>query len=43
VEDEDDIRFALAEFLIQKGATVFACLDAYLWRLQVSYKTLDKV
>ena len=28
MEDEDDIRFALAEFLIQKGANVFACPDA---------------
>ena len=27
-EDDDDIRFALAEFLNQKGATVFACHDA---------------
>jgi DNA-binding response OmpR family regulator len=28
VEDDDDIRFALAEFLTQKGANVFACPDA---------------
>ena len=28
VEDDDDIRFALAGFLIQKGANVFACPDA---------------
>ena len=28
VEDDDDIRLALSEFLIQKGATVFACSDA---------------
>jgi DNA-binding response OmpR family regulator len=27
-EDDDDVRFALSEFLIQKGATVFACPDA---------------
>jgi DNA-binding response OmpR family regulator len=28
VEDDDDIRFSLAKFLIQKGATVFTCPDA---------------
>jgi len=28
VEDDDDIRFALGEFLTQKGANVFACPDA---------------
>ena len=27
-EDDDDVRFALSEFLMQKGATVFACSDA---------------
>ena len=28
VEDDDDIRFSLAKFLIQKGATVFTCPNA---------------